>query len=210
MTEIDLLIKNAKELLTLSPSLKEESGLGIIPNGAVAVKSGRIFWIGKTNKLPEGFVLNPKGQEIDATDRVTMPGLIDSHTHLIFAGSREGESEQRIQGLSYLEIAGRAGGILSTVEATRKASFDELFPLGKKRLDQMLSKGVTTIEAVSDVGIAAFLADVALAGGLLNRGINLVSGTERKFLRRMNLLMRQYGKKRNQLMGKIIKVFKGF
>jgi imidazolonepropionase len=206
MTEIDLLIKNAKELLTLSPSLKEESGLGIIPNGAVAVKSGRIFWIGKTNELPEGFVLNPKGQEIDATDRVTMPGLIDSHTHLIFAGSREGESEQRIQGLSYLEIAGRGGRILSTLEATRKASFDELFPLGKKRLDRMLSKGVTTIEAVSDVGIAAFLADVALAGGLLNIGINLVSGTERKFLRRMNLLMRQYGKKRNQVMGKIIKV----
>ena len=56
-----------------------------------------------------------------------MPGLIDSHTHLVFAGSRENEFEQRIQGLSYLEIAERGGGILSTVEATRKASFDELF-----------------------------------------------------------------------------------
>jgi len=64
--------------------------------------------------------------------------------------------------------------------------------------------------AVSDVGVAAFLADAALAGGLLNIGINLIPGTERKFLRRMNLLMRQYGQKRNQLMGKIIKVLKGF
>jgi formiminotetrahydrofolate cyclodeaminase len=64
--------------------------------------------------------------------------------------------------------------------------------------------------AVSDVGVAAFLADAALAGGLLNIGINLIPGTERKFLRRMNLLMRQYGQKRNQLMGKIIKVLKRF
>jgi imidazolonepropionase len=83
-----------------------------------------------------------------------MPGLIDSHTHLVFGGSREHEFEQRIQGLSYLEIAERGGGILSTVEATRKASFDELFSLGKKRLDRMLSKGVTTIEAKSGYGLS--------------------------------------------------------
>ena len=83
-----------------------------------------------------------------------MPGLIDAHTHLVFAGSRENEFEQRIQGLSYQEIAGRGGGILSTVEATRKASFDELFSLGKKRLDRMLSKGVTTVEAKSGYGLS--------------------------------------------------------
>jgi imidazolonepropionase len=154
MTEIDLLIKNAKELLTLSPSFKEESGLGIIRNGTVAVKSGKIFWIGKKDELPGEFVLNPRGQEIDARGKVTMPGLIDSHTHLIFAGSRENELELRIQGLSYLEIAERGGGILSTVEATRRASFEELFSLGKKRLDRMLSKGVTTIEAKSGYGLS--------------------------------------------------------
>jgi imidazolonepropionase len=83
-----------------------------------------------------------------------MPGLIDSHTHLVFAGSREREFEQRIQGLSYLEIAERGGGILSTVEATRTASFDELLFLGRKRLDRMLSKGVTTIEAKSGYGLS--------------------------------------------------------
>jgi imidazolonepropionase len=83
-----------------------------------------------------------------------MPGLIDSHTHLIFAGSRENEFEQRVQGLSYLEIAGRGGGILSTVEATRKASFAELFSLGKKRLNRLLSTGVTTIEAKSGYGLS--------------------------------------------------------
>jgi imidazolonepropionase len=83
-----------------------------------------------------------------------MPGLIDSHTHLVFAGSREIEFEQRIRGLSYLEIAERGGGIVSTVEATRKASFEELYLLGKKRLDRMLSKGVTTIEAKSGYGLS--------------------------------------------------------
>jgi len=155
MTEIDLLIKNAKELLTLSSSFDDDgSGLGIIRNGAVAVKEGRISWTGRTDQLPGDFVISPGGQEIDARDKVIMPGLTDSHTHLIFAGSREDEFEQRIQGLSYLEIARRGGGILSTVEATRRASFEELFLLGKRRLDRLLSKGVTTIEAKSGYGLS--------------------------------------------------------
>ena len=153
-TEVDLLIKNAQELLTLSPSFEEESGLGIIRNGAIAIKGEKIIWVGKTEELPKEFGLNPEGQGIDTTGKVVIPGLIDSHTHLIFAGSRENEFEQRIQGLSYLEIAERGGGILSTVEATRKASFDELFSLGKKRLDRMLSKGVITIEAKSGYGLS--------------------------------------------------------
>jgi len=154
LTEVDTIIKNAVELLTLSPSFKEESGLGIVQNGAMAVQKDKIFWVGKTNEFPKEFVLNPMGKEIDATGKVVMPGLIDSHTHLVFAGSRENEFEQRIRGLSYLEIAERGGGILSTVEGTRRASFDELFSLGKKRLDRMLSKGVTTIEAKSGYGLS--------------------------------------------------------
>jgi imidazolonepropionase len=154
MIGIDLIIKNAAELLTLSPSLEEESGLGMIQNGAVAVKDRKIHWIGRTEDLPKEFSLSKGGQEIDATGKVVMPGLIDSHTHLVFAGSRENEFEQRIQGLAYLEIAERGGGILSTVEATRKASFDELFSLGKKRLDRMLSKGATTVEAKSGYGLS--------------------------------------------------------
>jgi imidazolonepropionase len=154
MVEVDLVIKNAQELLTLSPSLKEESGLGIIRHGAAAIKKGRIFWIGMTEELSQGFSLNRDGREIDATGKVVMPGLIDAHTHLIFAGSRENEFEQRIQGLSYQEIAEKGGGILSTVEATRRASFDELFSLGRKRLDRMLCKGVTTLEAKSGYGLS--------------------------------------------------------
>jgi imidazolonepropionase len=152
--KVDLIIKNAGELLTLSASSKEESGLGIIRNGAVAVKDGKIFWVGKTNRSSKSVVVKQRGKEIDATGKVVMPGLIDSHTHLVFAGSRENEFEQRLQGLSYLEIAERGGGILSTVEATRKASFGQLFSLGKKRLNRMLSKGVTTIEAKSGYGLS--------------------------------------------------------
>jgi imidazolonepropionase len=151
---VDLIIKNAGELLTLSPSFKEESGLGMIQNGAAAIEKGRIFWVGKTEELSGKFSLNREGREMNATGKVVMPGLIDAHTHLVFAGSRENEFEQRIQGLSYQEIAGRGGGILSTVEATRNSSFDELFSLGKKRLDRMLSKGVTTVEAKSGYGLS--------------------------------------------------------
>jgi imidazolonepropionase len=152
--KVDLIIKNAGELLTLSASSKDESGLSIIRNGALAAKDGKIFWVGKTDELSKSFILRQKGREIDATEKVVMPGFIDSHTHLVFAGSREHEFELRIHGLSYLEIAERGGGILSTVEATRKASFDELLSLGKKRLDRMLSKGVTTIEAKSGYGLS--------------------------------------------------------
>ncbi len=152
--KVDLIIKNAGELLTLSPITKDESGLGIIRNGVLAAKDGKIFWVGKTDELSKSVIVKQRGREIDAIGKVVMPGLIDSHTHLVFAGSRENEFEQRIQGLSYLEIAERGGGILSTVEATRKASFDELFSLGKKRLNRMLSKGVTTIEAKSGYGLS--------------------------------------------------------
>jgi imidazolonepropionase len=154
MTRIDLLLRNAAELLTLSPSSGDESGLGIVRNGAVAIQDGRISWVGETSALPKESVLIPGGREIDCSGKVVMPGLVDAHTHLVFAGSREHEFELRIQGVSYLEIAEKGGGILSTVEATRKASFEELYALGKKRLDRLLSKGVTTIEAKSGYGLS--------------------------------------------------------
>jgi len=154
MSETNLIVKNATELLTLSSSFKDEVGLGMIRDGAIAIGGEKILWVGKTDQLPKEVSLASGGKEIDAQGKVVMPGLIDSHTHLIFAGSRENEFEMRIQGLSYLDIAERGGGILSTVEATRKASFDELFSLGKKRLDRMLTKGVTTIEAKSGYGLS--------------------------------------------------------
>ena len=152
--EADLLIRNASELLTLSPSATDEEGLGIIRNGAVLVGDGRILWAGDSGKIPAGYRMDPKGTVIDASGKVVMPGLVDSHTHLVFGGSRENEFEMRIRGLTYLEIAERGGGIVSTVEATRRASFDELYNLGRKRLDRMLSMGTTTVEAKSGYGLS--------------------------------------------------------
>lgn len=154
MRERRLVIQNVSELLTLSPSFRDESGLGIVRDGAVLLEDGKIAWVGRTEELPRAFFTGPEVEVIDATGKVVMPGLVDSHTHLVFAGSREIEFEKRIQGRSYLEIASGGGGILSTVEATRRASFEELFSLSKKRLDRLLSKGVTTIEAKSGYGLS--------------------------------------------------------
>jgi imidazolonepropionase len=90
---------------------------------------------------------------IDARGKVVMPGFVDPHTHLIFAGSREGEVPLKVEGTPYGEIARRGGGILSTVEATRRASEDELFALARERLDRMLAQGTTTAEVKSGYGL---------------------------------------------------------
>ena len=128
---VDLIIKNAGELLTLSSSFKEESGLGMIQKGAVAIKKGRVYWIGKTEEMSGKFSLSRDGREIDATGKVVMPGLIDAHTHLIFAGSRENEFEQRIQGLSYQEIAERGGGSSQRLKRPEILPLMNFFPLAK-------------------------------------------------------------------------------
>src|SRR5207245_327592 len=97
--------------------------------------------------------LDRHGLEIDATGRTVLPGFVDPHTHLPFAGSREEEFVERLSGATYESIAARGGGILSTVEATRRASIEELVELGKRRLNRMLLHGTTTIEAKSGYGL---------------------------------------------------------
>lgn len=154
MNEETLLIQHAAELLTLSGSFKDESTLGIVRDGAIAIQGKKIVWIGETPHIPRGLLDEPGVKVIEAKGKVVMPGLIDPHTHFIFAGSREDEFEMRIRGRSYLEISARGGGILSTVEATRKASFEELYALGERRLTRMLSKGVTTVEGKSGYGLS--------------------------------------------------------
>lgn len=154
MNEKTLLIQHAAELLTLSDAFKDESTLGIVRDGAMAVKGGKILWVGESRSLPSEFLLASEVEVVEAEGKVVMPGLIDPHTHFIFAGSREDEFEMRIRGRSYLEISEGGGGILSTVEATRKASYEELFALGKKRLDRMLAKGITTVEGKSGYGLS--------------------------------------------------------
>jgi imidazolonepropionase len=154
--EVDLLITKAAELLTLQgsslrPLRKEETGnLNIINDGAVAVHEGKIRAVGKTGGIASRF-----GSEtvIDASGKVVMPGFVDPHTHLVFAGSREEELEQRLKGVSYMEILAKGGGILNTVRATRKAPREQLIETARQRLDVMLRHGTTTVEAKSGYGL---------------------------------------------------------
>ena len=134
-------------LATLAPG---RPGLGVVERGAVAAKDGRIAFAGPMAELPAGW---------DATSRIALdgrwitPGLIDCHTHLVYAGDRAHEFELRLAGASYEEIARAGGGIVSTVKATRAASTDELVRAGLSRLDRLIAEGVTTIEIKSGYGL---------------------------------------------------------
>lgn len=147
------IIKNAAQLLTVSQVDKIQTNpraaLGIIENGAIVIEKERIAWVGKTQDLPEG--LHPD-IVIDASGKVVMPGLIDPHTHVVFAGSREKEFADRLLGRAYRDIAITEGGISSTMLATNAASKEKLYNLAYKRLDRMLRRGTTTIEAKSGYG----------------------------------------------------------
>lgn len=153
--DADLLIENASELLTVAGGQrigKERlNDLKIIKNGAVAVKNGKIAAVGETSDLAKH--VNAK-KKIDASGKVVMPGLVDSHTHLLYAGSRENEFVMKLEGVPYLDILKKGGGILSTVRATRKASEAELVDITKKRLDRMLQNGTTTVEIKSGYGLS--------------------------------------------------------
>ncbi len=154
--EADLLIENASELLTIrggteKPLLgKSMRDLDIIRDGSVAIRNGRVIAVGKTEKIKEKF---ESSEIMDASEKVVMPGFVDPHTHLVFAGSREDEFEMRIEGASYMEILRRGGGILKTVRETRRASKEELLESCRKTLDVMLEHGTTTVEAKSGYGL---------------------------------------------------------
>jgi imidazolonepropionase len=156
-----LLINNASQLVTLhEPSrIGPKTGVGmtelnIINNGAVAIHASRVVAVGDSNKLLKQVKLTKRARIVDAEHRVVTPGLIDPHTHPVFAGQRAVEFEMRIAGKSYMEIAMGGGGINSTVDAVRKATKNILKINGKRILDRMLSFGTTTIEAKSGYGLS--------------------------------------------------------
>jgi imidazolonepropionase len=123
-------------------------GLGVIEDGAVAKKDGRIAWVGRRADLPGSAAVTTRCDGAWIT-----PGLIDCHTHLVFAGDRAREFEMRLDGASYEEIAKAGGGILSTVRATREADEAALVASALPRLDALLAEGVTTIEVKSGYGL---------------------------------------------------------
>jgi imidazolonepropionase len=121
----------------------------IIEDAALVTRAERIEWIGPRAELPAG----DYAETIDLGGAWLTPGLIDCHTHLVFGGDRSGEFEQRLEGVSYAEIAKAGGGIASTVRATRAASEDELFASAQQRLHSLLHDGVTTVEIKSGYGL---------------------------------------------------------
>ncbi|WP_231101503.1 imidazolonepropionase [Pseudoalteromonas luteoviolacea] len=128
-----------------------EGAYGVIENGAVMIKGDTIVWLGKESDLPEFDALSTP--VTSAKGAWLTPGLIDCHTHILFAGSRAEEFEKRLNGVSYQEIAEQGGGIATTVKATRLASKETLFVAAKERLNALLREGVTTVESKSGYGL---------------------------------------------------------
>jgi imidazolonepropionase len=151
MKQVDLLIKNAAEVITRAGPARprrenEMRKLAIVSNGSVAIHNKRIIAVGEH--------LSFRGDiEIDATGKTVMPGFVDPHTHLVFGGSREFELDMKLQGMTYLEILNKGGGIYYTVEKTRSASDDALFKSAYKRLNTMVAHGTTTCEAKTGYGL---------------------------------------------------------
>ena len=127
-------------------------GLGVVEDGAIACRGGRMLFAGPESDLPAG-ALRGAAEVVDCGGRWVTPGLVDCHTHLVHAGSRAREFEMRLEGASYEEIARAGGGILSTVAATRAADGGELVRQSLPRLDALIAEGATTVEVKSGYGL---------------------------------------------------------
>lgn len=135
----DVVVHNAR-LLTCDPARHD---LGLVERGALAIAGGRVTWVGTSDERPRA------EREVDARGALVTPGLVDCHTHAIFAGDRANEFAMRAAGKPYLEIAAAGGGINATLAPTRAASDDELLALLEGRLARALAAGTTTIEIKS-------------------------------------------------------------
>ena len=156
MTPVDLLIVGAGELVTMAGGPRRGDRMkdaGVIPGGALAARDGRIVAVGPADEVLAAVETGPGTQVIDARGRAVIPGFVDPHTHLCFAGDRAEEFALRLGGATYQELAARGGGILKTVRATRAASQAELVELGLTRLDQLALNGTTTVEVKSGYGL---------------------------------------------------------
>jgi imidazolonepropionase len=148
-----MLIHSASQLLTLAggPQRGKALGaLGVIADGAVVIRDEKILAVGKTDELRSAY---PDEPTLDANHCVVMPGFVDPHTHVIWAGDRADEFEKKMAGTPYLDILAAGGGILSTVRATRTASMEKLMAETRPRLLRMFRNGTTTAEAKTGYGL---------------------------------------------------------
>lgn len=154
---MQLVLKNISQLLTINTNGKNiktgkaMNDLGIVENGCVYIEDDIIKWIGETKDF--NIELQEDASIIDSTGLIAMPGFVDSHTHILYSGSRENEFALRAEGCSYQEIAEKGGGILSTVKSVRESDKRVLKKATDKRLDEILSHGTTTVEIKSGYGL---------------------------------------------------------
>ena len=141
---VDLLVHDADVVLTCAP---QAEGLGRLHGGSVAFHEGEVVWIGPSAHAPQAC------EVVDAAGLIAMPGLVDPHTHAVWAGSRADEFARRLSGVSYTEILEAGGGILSTVRHTRQADRETLADTARDRLAGLLRRGVTTVEVKSGYGL---------------------------------------------------------
>src|SRR3954454_21839077 len=130
-------------------TMREGDGYGIIEDGALGIRDGLIAWVGAERDVPRDVLA---ANRVDAGRRWATPGLVDCHTHLVYAGNRASEFERRLEGVSYAEIAAAGGGIQSTVKATRAATPEALAAASAPRLAAMTRHGMTTVEIKSGYG----------------------------------------------------------
>ncbi len=148
-----MLIHSASQLLTIPGPVQRGNdlgNLGIIEDGAILIEDGLIAAVGPSEEMRAVF---DDEERVDAGGRVVMPGFVDPHTHLVWAGDRAAEFEMRLQGRTYLEIMEAGGGIVSTVHKTREASLEQLLTETRPRLQRMFAYGTTTAEAKTGYGL---------------------------------------------------------
>lgn len=147
------IIHNTSEVIQLTPTAQRGSSLGTlnaIPKGAVAISGETIAAVGSAEEILDRY---PEAERVDAQGNAVVPGFVDPHTHLVWAGDRAGEFEMRLQGKTYMEIMAAGGGILSTLTATRRASLGELVAQSAERAETAFRYGTTTMEAKSGYGL---------------------------------------------------------
>lgn len=158
---MDILIKNIKQLVTcrnkssFPKSGKKQSEIGVIENGNIFIEKEKFSFVGNNSDLKKFLSTNKstKYEIIDASNKIILPGFVDSHTHFVFSGSREHEYEMRLSGKTYQDIAKAGGGILSTVKAVRNTPKDKLKEIAEERLKKFVSYGTTTLEGKSGYGL---------------------------------------------------------
>jgi len=152
------LLFNPTQILTINTDGKnlkkgkEQSEIGLLANTSIEIEDGRVINFVKTSSVKKDKYDNV----IDLSDKVVTPGLVECHTHMVFAGSRAEEFRMKLNGTNYEEIAKKGGGILSTVKSVRDSSFDELVKIVKPRIDYFISQGITTLEIKSGYGLSFY------------------------------------------------------